>query len=86
MLDALTEESDRGLLTRIAFREEPEDGPTVDDCLEALRRQTLQREGTRLRRKIGDLQRRKPEEESTDDVDRQLTRLLELARRRDALC
>ncbi len=75
--DALEQDSDRDLLTRIAFREEPEEGPTVDDCLSAFRRQRLTMESKRLRREIGDLQQ--------DTVDRQLTRLQELARQRDAL-
>ena len=86
VLDALTHDADRDLLTRIAFRDEPEEGPTVDDCLSALRRQKLTREGKTLRRRIGDLQQRKPGDEPPADVDRQLTRLQELARRRDALC
>ena len=75
--DALEQDSDRDLLTRIAFREEPEEGPTVDDCLSAFRRQRLTTESKRLRREIGDLQQ--------ETVDRQLTRLQELARQRDAL-
>jgi len=75
--DALKQDSDRDLLTRIAFREEPEEGPTVDDCLSAFRRQRLTTESKRLRREIGD-----PQQEV---VDRQLTRLQELARQRDAL-
>jgi DNA primase len=86
LLDALTDENDRDLLTRIAFREEPEDGPTADDCLAALRRQRLQREGKKLRREIGDQQQREPGDAPAADVDRQLMRLQELARRRDALC
>ena len=49
MLESLTDESDRDLLTRIAFREEPEKGPTVDDCVSAFRRQRLMREGRKLR-------------------------------------
>jgi DNA primase len=85
VLDALTQDADRDLLTRIAFRDEPEDGPTVEECLSALRRQRLKREGTKLRREIVDLQRRKPGDEPPADVDRQLTRLQELARQRDAL-
>jgi DNA primase len=86
VMDAMTDDEDRDLLTRIAFRDEPEEGPTVEDCLSALRRQKLTREGKTLRRQIGDLQQRKPGDELPADVDRQLTRLQELARRRDALC
>jgi len=86
VLSALTDETDRELLTLIAFRDEPEQGPTVDDCLSAFRRQKLTREGKRLRRKISDLQSRKPGDEPPDNVDGQLARLQELARQRDALC
>ena len=75
--DALEQDSDRDLLTRIAFREEPEEGPTVDDCLSAFRRRRLTMESKQLRREIGDQQQ--------EVVDRQLTRLQELARQRDAL-
>jgi DNA primase len=85
VLNALADEADRHLLTRIAFREEPEQGPTADDCLSTFRRQKLTREGKRLRRQIGDLQQEKPRDEPPTDVDRQLTRLQELARQRDAL-
>jgi hypothetical protein len=85
VLEALDDESDRDLLTRIAFRDEPEEGPSMDDCLAAFRKQTLKREGKELRRQIGDLQRSKPGDVPPADVDRQLTRLQELARQRDAL-
>jgi DNA primase len=77
VLEALEQDSDRDLLTRIAFREEPEKGPTVEDCLSAFRRQKLTSESKKLRRGMDDL----PQEV----VDRQLTRLQELARQRDAL-
>ena len=77
VLEALEQDSDRDLLTRIAFREEPEEGPTVEDCLSAFRRQKLTSESKKLRRGMDDL----PQEV----VDRQLTRLQELARQRDAL-
>jgi DNA primase len=78
VLNALEDEDDRDLLTRIAFREEPEEGPTLDDCLSAFRKQKLTREGKKLRKRIGS--------EPVNDVDRHLTRLQELARQRDALC
>ncbi len=74
--EALEQDSDRDLLTRIAFREEPEEGPTADDCLSAFRRRRLTLESRRLRREIG---------EQPEMVDTQLTRLQELARQRDAL-
>jgi DNA primase len=86
VIDAMHDDADRDLLTRIAFRDEPEDGPTVEECLSALRRQKLKRESTTLRRQIDASQQRKPGDAPPADVDRQLTRLQELARRRDALC
>lgn len=75
--EALEDEDDRDLLNRIAFRDEPEDGPTVEDCLWTFKRQKLTREGHRLRRRIGVV--------PAADVDSELMRLQELARQRDAL-
>ena len=49
------------------------------------RRQRLTREGKQVRREIGDLQQRSGGAPPAADVDRQLTRLQELARQRDAL-
>lgn len=77
LLEALTEESDRELLTRIAFRDEPEEGPDVDDCLCAFRRQRLTREGRAAARNLATV--------PATDVDRQLQHLQELARQRDSL-
>lgn len=70
------------LFARLAFRDEPEAGPSAADCLWALRRERLAREERRMVRRIGELQRGEP---GSDDVDRQLTRLQELARQRNAL-
>ncbi len=86
LLEALEDEADRSLLMRIAFRDDGTGQPTVDDCLAAFRRERLALEGQRLRREIGDLQRRGPADTPPADMDRQLTRLQDLARRRDALC
>lgn len=83
--DALDSEEDRDLLTQIAFRDEPEEGPNVQDCLSAFRRRRLAREGRKLRRQIGDRQQAGPADFPSADVDRQLARLQELARQRDAL-
>jgi DNA primase len=84
VLKALPEEDDRDLLTRIAFRDEPEDGPTVDDCLAALRRQRLTRETRQERREIGALLGSGHDVAPTE-VDRRLRRLEQLARERDGL-
>ena len=85
VLAALESEEDRELLTHIAFRDEPEEGPNVEDCLTAFRRRRLAREGRKLRRKIGDQQQAGPADFPPADVDRQLARLQELARQREAL-
>jgi DNA primase len=78
VLESLEEELDRELLTRIAFREEPEDGPTLSDCLETFRRQRLMREGRDM---VRDLRNN----DDGETVDRQLQRMQELARQRDQL-
>lgn len=75
VLGALGAEGDRDLLTRIAFREDPDDGPTVDDCRWTFRRARLQR---LEREKARGLDR-------ASDVDRHLRELQELARQRDAM-
>jgi hypothetical protein len=80
VLDALEDEADRSLLTRIAFGEEPEGGPSVQDCLAALRRQRLARDQRRGCRELGDMQ-----QAGARPDDAELMRLQELARQRDAL-
>jgi DNA primase len=84
VLKALPDEDDRDLLTRIAFRDEPEDGPTVEDCLVAFRRQRLTRETRRERREIGAMLG-SGSDVAPNEVDRRLRRLEELARQRDGL-
>lgn len=85
VLEALDSDRDRDLLTQIAFRDEPEQGPNVQDCLSAFRRRNLTREGRQLRKQIGDRQQAGPADFPPADVDRQLARLQELARQREAL-
>ncbi len=82
LMSHLTEEADTELLTRIAFREEPDKGPNVEDCLCTLRREKLTREGKQMIRKIGKVADGSP---SQPDVDQQLMQLQQLARQRDAL-
>lgn len=81
VFEALDEGSHRDLLTRIAFRDEPETGPTVEDCLWAFRRRKIVHEGRQVRRAIADLQQ---DQVPPEEVDRQLQRLEQLARQRDA--
>lgn len=72
-------------LTEILFRDEPEEGATLDDCLDTFRRENIVRAGRQMVREIG---RGKPAEEpssETEELDRQLMQLQQLARQRDAL-
>jgi DNA primase len=85
VLSALEGESDRDLLTQIAFREEPEEGPSVEDCLWACRRQRLAREGREVTREIGAIQSGKVRPADVADVDERLMHLQKLAKQRDAL-
>jgi DNA primase len=74
----LEREEDRELLTRIAFREEPEGtADEVDRCLDVLRRGRLRREGRDLQREI--------EQQPSATVDELLETKLRLARQIDAL-
>ena len=82
VLETLEDEAERTLLTRIAFREEPAGGPSADECLAALRRPRLT-EG--LRQEIRELKQNGSGDGLPADVDRRLTRALELAKERDAL-
>jgi DNA primase len=81
--DRLAEESDKELLTRIAFRDEPEEGPSVEDCLWAFKRKRLVREGKKVLREIGSLGERT--QAPPAELDQRLERLQQLARQRDAL-
>ena len=84
VLSALSGETERDLFTRIAFREEPEAGPTVEDCLWTCRRERLQRRGKEVASEIGRLQKAagSPGDSSLDE---RLAELQRLARQRDAL-
>ena len=84
VLDALEDEADRELLTRIAFREEPDEGPNVEDCLWTFKRQRLAREERKARRAIGELQQTEGQN-STAELDRRLMQMQQLARQRDAI-
>ena len=76
-VDALDDDADRALLTRIAFRDEPPGGPeAVDGCLEMLNHARWRRESHEVARAV-----------STQDRDEQterLRRLMDLGRRMDA--
>jgi DNA primase len=79
LFKALEQEEDRDLLTRIAFREEPEgELDEVDDCLRSLRRQRLMRERRALQREI-------ERTADSDSLNSLLVRTQQLARQIDAL-
>ena len=84
VLQALEDDIDRSLLTRIAFQEEPEEGPGVADCLWALRRQRLARESRAEARNLAKLQQEAGTADAAE-VTKRLVRVQELARQRDAL-
>jgi DNA primase len=87
VLEALEADGDRELLTSIAFREEPIEGD-VEDCLWACRQERLKQKHKAVVRQLGELEQRKATDETerpSDEVDRMLARVQELARQRDAL-
>jgi len=73
------------VLTRIAFREEPDEGPSVEDCLWACRRERLERRKRELAREIGRDQKDADRSGANPQLDEQLAELQRLALQRDAL-
>jgi DNA primase len=77
VVDALTDEADRELLTRIAFRDEaPGGAEEVDGCLVTLRNTRLKKEHRAESRELDALSR--------DDQDRRLQKLMKLGHDMDA--
>jgi DNA primase len=77
VVDALTDEADRELLTRIAFRDEaPGGADEVDGCLVTLRKARLKKEHRAESRELDALSR--------DDQDRRLRKLMKLGHDMDA--
>jgi DNA primase len=77
VVDALADEADRELLTRIAFRDEPPGGADeVDGCLVTLRKSRLKKEHRDESRELDALDR--------DDQNRRLLKLMELGHEMDA--
>ncbi len=77
VVDALTDEADRELLTRIAFRDEaPGGADEVDGCLVTLRNTRLKKEHRAESRELDALSR--------DDQDRRLQKLMKLGHDMDA--
>ena len=71
------------LLTRILFRDEPQEGPGLDDCLHTFQRERIGREERQAIRALGANQ--KIRSSDSGELDRQLMHLQQLARQRDAL-
>jgi hypothetical protein len=77
VVDALEDEGDRDLLTRIAFREEaPGGADEVDGCLQTLRKVRLKKEHRAESRELGALSR--------DDQTERLLKLMRLGHEMDA--
>ena len=77
VVDALADEADRELLTRIAFRDEaPGGADEVDGCLVTLRKARLKKEHRAESRELDALSR--------DDQDRRLQKLMKLGHDMDA--
>ncbi len=85
VLAALETDAEREMLTQIAFRDEPEAGPSVEDCLEAFKRRRLKREGREALRQVGQSLNNSGDAADGAVIDRQLQRLQELAKQRDRL-
>jgi DNA primase len=84
VLSAVEDADAQSLLTRIAFREQPEQGPSVEDCLWAFRRKRLTQQGREAVRELDQTQAQEHQQED-DEVDRRLLQVQRLARQRDAL-
>ncbi|MCP3982696.1 MAG: DNA primase [bacterium] len=85
LMSELEDETDRQLLTQIAFEDQPEVGPNVEDCLWAFQREQMQRQERELLREISKTGRAGDVTGDADDVDKRLMQLQHLARQRDAL-
>ena len=78
-------EKDTQLLTRILFRDEPEEGPTIEDCLNTFQRERIAREERLALRELGRESKNEDVSSDSEELDRQLMRVQQLARQRDAL-
>jgi DNA primase len=86
LLEALESRAeDSETLTRIAFHEEPEEGPDVEDCLCTFEKERLQRLGMRAVRQLRGGPDRPAAPDGAEEIDQQLLEIQQLARQRDAL-
>jgi DNA primase len=78
-------ETDTQLLTRILFRDEPQEGPTIEDCLNTFQRERITREERQALRELGRESKNEDVSSDSEELDRQLMHVQQLARQRDAL-
>ncbi len=78
-------DTDTQRLTRILFRDEPQEGPTIEDCLHAFQRDRLIREERRAIRELGRESKTDDDSSDSEELDRRLMHVQQLARQRDAL-
>ena len=78
-------EQDSQLLTRILFRDEPPEGATIEDCLDTFRREKIVREERRAVRDLGRESESEDTSSDSEELDRRLMHVQQLARQRDAL-
>jgi hypothetical protein len=78
-------DEDSQLLTRILFRDEPQEGPTIEECLNTFQRERITREERRAVRELGRESKNEDVSSDSEELDRQLMHVQQLARQRDAL-
>ena len=78
-------EEDSQTLTRIMFRDEPSEGASFDDCMDAFRRDNLTRAERQVASQLNRSRQNDQPSSESEDLDRQLMQLQQLARQRDAL-
>ncbi len=78
-------DEDSQLLTRILFRDEPQEGATIEECLNTFQRERITREERRAVRELGRESKNEDVSSDSEELDRQLMHVQQLARQRDAL-
>lgn len=78
-------DEDSQLLTRILFRDEPQEGATIEECLNTFQRERITREERRAVRELGRESNNEDVSSDSEELDRQLMHVQQLARQRDAL-
>ncbi|MEE8411566.1 MAG: DNA primase, partial [Acidobacteriota bacterium] len=78
-------DEDSQLLTRILFRDEPQEGATIEECLNTFQRERIAREERRAVRELGRESKNEDVSSDSEELDRQLMHVQQLARQRDAL-